>query len=115
MANSMNDLANRIAILEAETEGGGLTADVVFNAGQVNSVFLAVGEWNNSASGATSLNVNDTITTNDIRISYAYCEYYDGSRSWSGDSAVPAGTYKVLAYFNAGSYGPVLMIVTRLS
>lgn len=115
MANSMNDLANKIASMESQTAGGGLTSDVIFDAGQVNSVFLAVGEWNDSASGAISVDVNGTISTSDIRIYYANYNYYNGSTSWDSGDSVPAGTYKVLTYFNAASYGLVLMMVSRLS
>lgn len=116
MSNSMNDLANRIAILEAETDGEGLTAEIVLNAGGVNGILLAVVSWDNSASGAISRNVNDVISTGDVDIYYARQYLYDGSRTWEGYTRVPSGTYKCLSFFDDNNYSAYpLVLLTRLS
>lgn len=92
MSNSLNDLANRVAALEAKTSGGFLTAETLFNAGGVDGIFMGVIY---ASGGGYLINVNEVINNTDGEYTIYYADSSGGSFSSSGVSA-PAGTYKLL-------------------
>ena len=108
MSNSLNDLAERVAALEARTNGEFLTASTLFNAGGVDGIFMGIIFV---SGGGVPIDVNTVLNNTDGEYTIHYATSSGGSWSDSG-VAVPAGTYKLLNKTDAqanGVWGVALM------
>lgn len=108
MSNSLDDLANRVAALEAKTNGEFLTASTLFNAGGVDGIFMGIIFV---SSGGVPIDVNTVVNNTDGQYTIHYATSSGGSWSDSG-VGVPGGTYKLLNKTDAqsgGAWGVALM------